>query len=202
MIISNESIILTDKEKSIMINKAAKKYKEFLEVLQFDVDNDQQLQGTPDRVAKMYVNELFSGCYTEEPKITVFDNTKEYDEIVFIGPIAVKSTCSHHIIPFLGEAWLAYIPGKKVVGISKLSRIVKWFMKRPQIQEELTKQIANYIQDTLQPKGVALYIKAQHLCMVARGVEETNSYMQTSQMIGAFKDSPETRAEFFSMVSK
>ena len=150
-----------------MIEDAAKKYKEFLEILKFDVDTDQQLQGTPERVARMYVNELFTGCYTEEPKITAFDNTKEYDEMVFLGPISIKSTCSHHIIPFLGEAYIAYIPDRKVVGISKLSRIVKWFMRRPQIQEELTKQIAEYLEKTLEPKGVAVYIKAQHLCMVA-----------------------------------
>lgn len=202
MLISNDSKILLEKERIKIIEKASKKYKEFLEILGFDVTNDQQLQDTPNRVARMYVNELFSGCYTQEPKITVFENSKEYNEIVFLGPISIKSTCSHHIIPFLGEAYLAYIPDKKIVGISKLSRIVKWYMRRPQIQEELTKQIADYIEKILQPKGVAVYIKAQHLCMVARGVEEVNSYMQTSEMTGSFKDNDSTRAEFFNMVKK
>jgi GTP cyclohydrolase I len=202
MLISNESQVITENEKRKIIEKASKKYKEFLEILKFDVENDQQLQGTPDRVARMYVNELFSGCYESEPKLTVFENTKEYDEMVFLGPISIKSTCSHHIIPFLGEAFIAYIPGKKVVGISKLARIVKWFMRRPQIQEELTKQIADYIQKTLEPKGVAVYVKAQHLCMIARGVEETNSFMKTSSMQGSFIDNPATRAEFFDMVEK
>jgi GTP cyclohydrolase I len=202
MLISNESQVITENEKRKIIEKASKKYKEFLEILKFDVENDQQLQGTPDRVARMYVNELFSGCYESEPKLTVFENTKEYDEMVFLGPISIKSTCSHHIIPFLGEAFIAYIPGKKVVGISKLARIVKWFMRRPQIQEELTKQIADYIQKTLEPKGVAVYVKAQHLCMIARGVGETNSFMKTSSMQGSFIDNPATRAEFFDMVEK
>lgn len=199
---ANESMVLTDEQKLIMIEEASHKFKEFLEVLKFDVDNDQQLQGTPYRVAKMYVNELFKGCYEPEPPMTVFDNTKNYDEMVFLGPISVKSTCSHHIIPFLGEAYIAYIPNEKVVGISKLSRIVKWFMRRPQIQEELTEQIAEYIQAKLQPKGVAVYLKAQHLCMVARGVEETSSQMKTSKLTGCFIEEDSARAEFFQMVNK
>ena len=199
---SNESSVQTDEQKNDMIEKAAVKIKEFLEILKFDVDTDQQLQGTPRRVAKMYVNELFRGCYEAEPSMTVFDNTKEYDEMVFLGPISIKSTCSHHIIPFLGSLYVAYIPNKKVVGISKLARIAKWFMRRPQIQEELTKQIADYIEAKLSPKGVAVYIEAQHLCMVARGVEETNSFMKTSELKGAFKENATTRDEFFSMIKK
>jgi GTP cyclohydrolase IA len=199
--LANENKWFSQDYKNEIIRQAEIKYKEFLKILGFDVDGDQQLQDTPNRVARMYVNELFSGCYNEEPKITVFDNVKEYDEIIFLGPISIKSICSHHIIPFLGEAYIAYIPDKKVVGISKLSRIVKWFMRRPQIQEELTKQIADYIQEKLNPKGVAVFIKAQHLCMVARGVEETNSFMQTSILKGSFLDN-ETRLEFFNMVNK
>lgn len=200
--ISNDNMVLTEVEKDLMIEKVAQKYKEFLEALQFDTETDQQLIGTPYRVAKMYVNELFTGCYTKEPSITVFDNTKNYDEMVFLGPISIKSTCSHHIIPFIGEIFLCYVPDKKIIGISKLSRIVKWFMRRPQIQEELTEQIAEYIQKILQPKGVAVYLKAQHLCMIARGVEETDSYMKTSKLTGCFMDEPSARAEFFQMVNK
>ncbi len=199
-ILSNGNKILTDSERRRMLKKAETAYKKFLETLDFDIDNDQQLFGTPERVARMYVNELFAGCYTEEPKMTVFDNTEEYDEMVVLGPISIKSTCSHHIIPFIGEAYIAYIPDKKVVGISKLARITKWFMRRPQIQEELTKQISNYVQEHLNPLGVGVYIKAQHLCMIARGVEEYNSSMVTSSLRGVFKESEATRKEFFDII--
>ena len=116
----------------------------------------------------MYVNELFSGCYTEAPKLTIFDNVDSNNDLVFLGPISIKSTCSHHIIPFIGNAYISYIPNKKVVGISKIARTVKWFMRRPQIQEELTKQIADYLYKELEPLGVAVRIEAQHLCMIAR----------------------------------
>lgn len=197
--LANESYCRSEDERERMIFELTLKFKDVLETMQFDVENDQQLKDTPKRMAKMYVNELFSGCYTEEPSVTVFDNTKGYDEMVFLGPIQVKSTCSHHFVPFIGEAFIAYIPDKKVVGISKLARIVKWFMRRPQIQEELTKQIADYIEYKLKPKGVAVYIEAQHLCMIARGVEEYDSKMKTSAIRGEFIQ-PEVRQEFFNMV--
>jgi GTP cyclohydrolase I len=168
--------------------------------LGFDTDDDQNLKNTPKRVAKMFVDELFVGCYTEEPKITVFDNTEEYDEMVVYGPINLKSTCSHHFVPFVGKCYIGYIPDKKVVGLSKLARITHWFMRRPQLQEELTSQIANYIQEKLEPQGVGVVIKAQHFCTIARGVEEENSWMTTSKLVGSFRDDLNVKSEFITFV--
>lgn len=174
-----------------------KVFTNMMEVLDFDQENDPNIKDTPKRMAKMYIDELFTGCYNEPPKITTFPNQKKYDEMIISGPIDVKSTCSHHIIPFVGSAYVAYIPGDKVIGLSKLARIVKFFMRRPQIQEELTEQIVNYLQELLNPKGIMVVIKAQHLCMTVRGVEEMNAWMFTSSVRGAFANNPETRKEFF-----
>lgn len=196
---SNGNTVLTEKEIQKKQTKLEKVFVQMIETLGYDT-NDQQLQDTPKRMAKMYVRELFQGSFTEEPKMTVFENTEHCDSMVFLGDISVKSTCSHHFVPFLGKAYIAYIPDKKIVGISKLARVVKWFMRRPQIQEELTKQISDYIEEKLNPKGVAVYIEAQHLCMIARGVEEYNSMMKTSDLRGVFMENPETRNEFFQMV--
>ena len=197
---ANGNIVLSQSEKDVMIEQLSVKYKEILEIMKFDTEGDQQIQDTPHRISKMYVNELFSGCYTAEPKITVFDNDEGIDDMVFLGPISVKSTCSHHIIPFTGNAYIAYIPDKKLVGISKLARVVKWFMRRPQIQEELVKQIADYIIDKLKPKGVAVYMEAQHLCMISRGVEEYDSWMKSAAVRGLFKEESSLKQEFMSMI--
>lgn len=198
---SNGNQVLDDAEKSELIHKLEFKFKDILETMGFDIDNDIQMNETPKRVAKMYVNELLSGTYSEEPKITVFENTRRYDEMVFLGPITIKSLCGHHLAPFTGKAYIAYIPSDYVTGISKLSRVTRWFMRRPQIQEELTKQIADYLEEKLNPQGVAVYIEAQHQCMIIRGVEEYNSWMKTSDLRGVFRK-PEVRSEFFNIVNK
>jgi len=198
--ISNDNQLIDSLKKEEMTSLLEKKVYEMFQILIFDVDHDIQIIDSPKRIAKMYVNELFRGCYEEEPKITVFENTKEYNEMVFLGPIEIKSMCSHHWQPFLGSCYIAYIPDKKIVGISKFSRITKFFMRRPQIQEELTKQIANYIQSKLQPKGVGVYIEATHMCMIMRGVEESQkAKMKTSCLQGNFTDAA-VRAEFFTMI--
>jgi len=197
---SNGNRVLSDFDRTAMIECLTGTFENMLELMGISKD-DPQTKETPGRMAKMYVNELCSGLYDEEPKITVFPNTKEYDEMVLLGPVQIKSICSHHFIPFIGNAYIAYIPDKKVIGISKLARICKWFMRRPQIQEELTKQIADYLQEKLSPKGVAVFIEAQHLCMTARGVEEHASQMKTSDLRGAFIEKPEARQEFFNMIT-
>ena len=196
---SNGNKVLSTYEKQVMINNLADVFTKMIDTMGVNAD-DPQTKDTPRRIAKMYVNELFSGLYTEQPKITTFPNTKKYDEMVFLGPVQIKSTCSHHFVPFIGNAYIAYIPDKKVVGISKLARVCKWFMRRPQIQEELTKQISDFLEDILKPKGLAVFIEAQHLCMIARGVEEYDSKMKTSDLRGAFIKSESTRKEFFDMI--
>lgn len=198
MIKANGNIVLEDSEKTLMIEKLTSHFKEILKDMKYDLD-DQQIKETPKRIAKMWINELFKGNYEKAPDLTVFENTEKINDIVFLGPISVKSTCSHHFIPFIGNCFIAYIPNEKIVGISKLARIVKWFMRRPQIQEELVKQIANYIEEKLNPKGVAVYIEAQHLCMTVRGVEEYNSKMKSSAIRGAFNEDA-CRKEFFDMI--
>jgi len=197
---ANSNIVLSDKEKTKMKKELEKTFKKMLQIMKFDTETDQQILDTPRRMAKMYVDELFSGCYTAPPKITTFDNVEGNDDMVILGPIAVKSCCSHHIIPFMGQCWIGYLPTDKVVGISKLARIVKWFMRRPQIQEELTKQIADFVIDELKASGVAVYMEAQHLCMVARGVEENNSWMKTSAVRGVFATDHSAKAEFLNLI--
>ncbi len=199
-ILGNGNVVLTENEKLDMIDQLTVKYEEIFDILKFNKE-DPQLKGSPKRISKMYVNELLNGNYSDEPAMTVFPNTKKYDEMVYLGPINVMSMCSHHWAPFTGNAYIAYIPGDKVVGISKLARIVKWFMSRPQIQEELTKQIADYIEEVIHPLGIAVHIEATHLCMVMRGVKENSgARMKTSDLRGAFKDNIATRNEFYRMI--
>jgi len=194
---ANGNIPISLEEKNNKKKKLENVFEEMLDILDFDRENDPNIKETPKRMAKMYIDELFSGCFSSDPKITTFPNTKKYDEMIISGPISVKSTCSHHLVPFTGSAYVAYIPDDKVIGLSKLSRIVKFFMRRPQIQEELTEQVVEYLQKLLSPKGIMVVIKAQHLCMTIRGVEEVNSWMFTSSVRGAFADNAETRKEFF-----
>lgn len=200
---SNGNIILSQEEKEEKIKLLTEKFEEIFDIMGFDIANDIQMKDTPKRVAKMYINELFAGTYSEPPKITVFDNTKQYSEMVTLSGIEVKSLCSHHCLPFIGVATISYIPDKKVIGLSKLARIAEWFARRPQIQEELTQQIADYIQDALQPLGVAVYIEANHTCMSVRGVNgPLNSLMKTTALKGVFLNEPETRNEFMNMIKK
>lgn len=188
-----------------MINSIGLSIEEILQTLGYD-RNDSNLVGTPDRVAKMFVTEIFSGCFTKEPKITTFPNTKNVNQMISLGPITVKSMCSHHFLPFMGEAYISYIPKSssdkgRVFGISKLARIVDWYSRRPQIQEELTEQIAHYIEENINPEGVGVHITAKHLCMCIRGAEEPNSFMDTTALRGSFLGNDSTKAEFLNMLS-
>lgn len=195
---SNQRLTLEQKEDKI--KKLEDIFSNMLDVMGFDREKDQNLKNTPYRIAKMYVNELLSGVYDDEPKITIFDNSKETDSMVVLGPIRLNSMCSHHFVPFLGEAFVGYIPNKKIVGLSKLARIVHWFAKRPQIQEELGEQIADFIQEKLEPKGVGVYLNAQHGCMQIRGVEEPNASMITMALRGNFLNEITTRTEFLTYI--
>lgn len=199
-IISNGNRFVSVEERNNIKQKLVKIFSEALEIMGYDV-SDQQIKDTPRRIANMWVDEIFVGSFEKEPDITFFDNTKEYDEMIVLDNVELKSTCSHHFVPFIGKIHIAYIPDKKIVGVSKLVRIVRWFMRRPQIQEELTKQIADYLEEKLQPKGVAVFIEAKHLCMLVRGVEEANSFMKTSEVRGVFREE-KVRKEFFDIIRK
>ena len=159
------------------------------------------LVGTPDRVARAY-KEFFAG-YEQDPEEilrTTFEEVEGYDEMVLVKDIGVKSHCEHHMVPIIGRAHIAYIPNNRVVGISKLARVVDIFAKRLQIQEKMTAQIANAIENVLQPKGIAVVVDASHQCMTTRGVSKPESSTVTSAMRGVFKDNPRTRNEFLSFI--
>ena len=158
---------------------------------------------TPKRVINSY-GELFSG-YTQDPREILertFEETDGYGDIVLLKDIRVESYCEHHLIPITGVAHVAYIPENRVVGISKLARTVELFSKRLQIQEKLTSQVANAINDTLKPKGVAVLIEAEHGCMTTRGVHKPGVNMVTKTLIGCFKENPDLRTEFLSLIKK
>lgn len=161
------------------------------------------LVGTPDRVARAY-KEFFAG-YREDPVQILqktFEETEGYDEMIVLKDIRLESHCEHHMVPIIGVAHIAYLPNSRVVGISKLARVLEVYAKRLQIQEKLTAQVANTINDVLEPLGVAVIIEAAHQCMTTRGVKKSGVTMVTSKMIGCFKVDPETRKEFLSIVAR
>jgi GTP cyclohydrolase IA len=194
---------LTDQEREQKIEQATAAYSKFMDVILPGWQDDPNSQETPHRVAKMYINELYSGLYSPEPKITVFENIDTYDGIVFQGDIEVKSQCSHHHMPFFGKAYVAYIPGKsnKIIGLSKLNRIVEFFSRRPQVQENLTMQIHDFLNNILvDSPGVAVMIKAKHTCVSHRGIRQS-SVMKTSKLSGVFLEkSNDVRDEFYKFV--
>lgn len=169
-----------------------------VETLGLDL-NDDSLTETPHRIAKMYVDELFSGLdYSHFPKITQIENKMNVDEMVKVSNIAVLSTCEHHFVTIDGTATVAYLPKNKVIGLSKLNRIVQFFSRRPQVQERLTQQILVALQALLETNDVAVSISAVHYCVKSRGVMDTNSSTTTTALGGGFKKNATTRAEFFS----
>jgi GTP cyclohydrolase IA len=161
------------------------------------------LVGTPDRVVRAY-EEFFSG-YDEDPRDMLrrtFEEVEGYDEIVVLRDIRIESHCEHHMVPIIGKVHIGYLPDKRVVGISKLARVVDAYARRLQIQEKLTAQIANTLQEELQPRGVAVVVEAAHQCMTTRGVRKSDVAMVTSRMLGAFRDNGETRREFLTMIGR
>lgn len=171
-----------------------------LEALIIDTENDHNTKETAKRVAKMYIDEVFKGRYVEQPKITDFPNAKDLDQIYTLGPITIRSACSHHLVPITGHAWIGIIPNDRVIGISKFSRLTEWVMSRPQIQEEATVQLADLIEEKIKPKAVAVIIKATHQCMTWRGVRDNGVSMTTSVMRGLFRDDEGARNEFLSII--
>lgn len=166
-----------------------------------DDPNREGLLGTPDRVVRSYA-EFFAG-YSIDPEqylARTFEEVEGYDEMIVLTNIALESYCEHHMVPIIGRAHIGYIPRNRVVGISKLARVVEAYSKRLQIQEKLTAQIAQTIDKVLQPKGVAVIVEAQHQCMTTRGVHKKDVEMKTSQMTGLFRSDPRTRKEFLQLV--
>ena len=204
-VISGQNVVLLDNEREQYKLDVERAYEGFLDALGYDWRNDSNMKGTPKRVAKMYIDEVTKGTYNQGPKITSFDNQTNYNGMVFQGNITVKSLCSHHMQPFFGKCHVAYIPDEdgQVIGLSKLNRIVDWFSRRPQLQEQLTQQIHDYINKvTVKNKGVAVAIEANHMCVYLRGIED-DSTMKTAQLSGVFLDNNnKSREEFYSFISK
>ena len=200
---ANGNIPLFETEKINMIEKAAEHYGKYMDALKIDWRNDPNSEDTPMRVAKSFVNDLASGCYSDSPKITAFDNLDSYDGMVFQGNIKVNSFCSHHHLPFIGVAHTAYIPSKdgKIIGLSKLNRIVEFYSRRPQVQENLTMQIHDHINKVCENNlGVAVMISANHMCACVRGVKH-DATMKTSKLSGVFMDNNNlAREEFYNFV--
>lgn len=161
------------------------------------------LKDTPERVVRAY-EEFFAGYALDPVEILsrTFEETDGYDEIVLLKDIDFESHCEHHMVPIIGRAHVAYLPKRRVVGISKLARVVEAYAKRLQIQEKMTAQIANTIQEVLEPRGVAVVVEAEHQCMTTRGVHKSDVGMVTSRMLGAFRNNPDTRREFLSLVGR
>jgi len=184
-------------EDEMKIELIEKHFRHIMEIMGLDLTDD-SLKGTPKRVAKMYVKEVFSGLDPKnKPDITLFDNKYKYDQMLVEKDIAVFSNCEHHFVPIYGKAHVAYISSGKVIGLSKLNRIVEYFSKRPQVQERLTVQIANELKDALQTEDIAVLIDAKHMCVQSRGVRDSGSSTVTAYYAGKFKNEA-TKNEFLS----
>lgn len=173
-----------------------------LESLVIDVEHDHNTQETARRVAKMYVNEVFRGRYLPQPSITEFPNAAHLNELMIMGPVTVRSACSHHLCPIMGRLWIGVMPNERtdLIGLSKYSRLADWVMSRPQIQEEAIIQLADLLVDRVKPDGLAVVMEADHFCMHWRGVKDNASKMTNSVMRGVFLENGALRREFLSLI--
>jgi GTP cyclohydrolase I len=186
-----------------MINNASIHYGQFLNAMGFDYESDPQTIDTPTRVAKAWLKDLIIGSISEEPSMTVFPNEENYDGVVIQTGIPVVSMCAHHNLPFTGYASVAYVPGKNVVGLSKLNRIVDFYSRRPQMQESLTQQIHQFLSEKLECGSVAVSISSKHMCCSNRGIKHPTSVMTTNKFSGVFMESGNLiREEFLHAISK
>jgi GTP cyclohydrolase I len=191
-----DAFALTDEEK---IEKIKKDVENILQTLGMDLTDD-SIKGTPNRVAKMFVKEIFGGLNpAKQPKASTFDNNYKYGEMLVEKNITVYSTCEHHLLPIIGRAHVAYISSGRVIGLSKMNRIVEYYAKRPQVQERLTMQIVQELQKALGTEDVACVIDAKHLCVNSRGIKDIESSTVTSEFGGKFKD-PQTKREFLDYI--
>ena len=175
-----------------------------LKALVIDTESDHNTQETAKRVAKMFIEEVFRGRYQPMPAVTEFPNVSRLNELMIVGPITVRSACSHHMCPILGKIWIGVLPNEhsNLIGLSKYARVADWIMSRPQIQEEAVIMLADALQERVKPDGLAIVMEADHFCMHWRGVKDTDSAMTNSVMRGAFLKDPNLRREFLSLLSK
>ena len=178
------------------------KMKEVLRALVIDTDSDHNTNDTAKRVAKMFLTEVFKGRYTNMPSVTEFPNAERLNELMIVGPVKVRSACSHHLCPILGKVWIGVLPNEhsNLIGLSKYARICDWVMSRPQIQEEAVTMLAEELQERVKPDGLAIVMEADHFCMHWRGVKDTNAKMINSVMRGSFLKDASLRREFLALV--
>ena len=190
-------------ELSALLDEVQGKMVAVLDSLVIDTDSDHNTQDTARRVAKMYLNEVFKGRYVKQPSVTEFPNVEHLNELMIVGPVTVRSACSHHLCPIIGKLWIGVMPNEhsNLIGLSKYARLAEWIMSRPQIQEEAVTQVADLLQDKMQPDGLAIVMEADHFCMQWRGVRDMDSKMINSVMRGSFLKDANLRREFLALVN-
>lgn len=200
----NIAAYLREGELDALQQEVADKLQGVLRSLVIDVENDHNSRDTARRVAKMFVREVFAGRYEAAPAVTEFPNVERLNELMIIGPISVRSACSHHLCPIMGRVWIGVLPDENsnLIGLSKYARLVNWVMARPQIQEEAITQLADLLETRLAPDGLAIVLEADHFCMHWRGVKDDNAKMVNSVMRGAFQRDPALRREFLSLLPR
>ncbi|WP_294541500.1 GTP cyclohydrolase I [uncultured Rhodoblastus sp.] len=199
----NISAFLEPGDLEALLDEVEAKFKGVLESLVIDTDTDHNTQETARRVAKMYLTEVFRGRYVGAPPVTEFPNAELLNELMIVGPITVRSACSHHFCPIIGRLWIGLMPNEhsNLIGLSKYSRLAEWVMSRPQIQEEAITQLANVLMDKVRPDGLAVVMEADHFCMHWRGVKDDQTKMLNSVMRGSFLKDHTLRSEFLSLLN-
>ena len=199
----NIAAFLEPGELEALLDEVTGKMEGVLESLVIDTRNDHNTKDTARRVAKMYLNEVFRGRYVTAPLVTEFPNAEYLNELMIVGPITIRSACSHHLCPIMGRLWIGLLPNEhsNLIGLSKYSRLAEWIMSRPQIQEEAIAQIADLLMNKVAPDGLAVVMEADHFCMHWRGVKDTATKMVNSVMRGSFLKNPSLRREFLALVN-
>jgi len=189
-------------ELDLLQDEVEEKFKAVLDSLVIDTEHDHNTDKTAHRVAKMFIQEVFHGRYVGPPVMTEFPNVEHLNELMIVGPMTVRSACSHHLVPIMGKIWIGVLPNKhtNVIGLSKYARLAEWVMCRPQIQEEAVVQLADLIQQKTHPDGLAIVMQASHYCMSWRGVKDADSKMINSVMRGSFLNNANLRGEFLSLI--
>lgn len=200
----NISAFIEPGELDALLQEVQGKMQAVLSSLVIDTDNDHNTQETARRVAKMYLNEIFKGRYQAAPAVTEFPNAERLNELMIVGPITVRSACSHHLCPIMGRLWIGVMPNEhsNLIGLSKYARLADWIMSRPQIQEEAVTQVADILQSRMNPDGLAVVMEADHFCMQWRGVKDMDSKMINSVMRGSFLKNPNLRREFLALLNQ
>jgi len=190
-------------ERDALLAEVEGRVEALLQSLVIDIESDHNTRRTGRRVARMFINEVFSGRYVNTPAVTEFPNASRLNELMIIGPMTVRSACSHHLCPIIGRVWIGVMPNEhtNLIGLSKYARITEWIMCRPQIQEEAVVQLADVLERKMNPDGLAIVMEADHFCMQWRGVKDMDSKMMNSVMRGSFLNDPTLRREFLSLLN-